>query len=135
MPVVVNGIEQKTFVLTGLFDTIPDGTPVTSTGLEKGKPEMMALLKEMGARVTSAVSKKTDFLLVGRLPGKGKIQKADTLGIKKIDIYGLGALVHGDEVEALNLKDVELSQGYKRPLEDEAPEWEAAQKRVCNQVF
>ena len=131
----VNGIEKKTFVLTGVFEAIPDGTPVTSTGLEEGKPELAALLKRMGGRVTSGVSKKTDFLLVGRLPGKSKLEKADALGIRKIDLQGLSALGRGDEVEPLDLEHVELSQGYKRPLEDEALEEQTAQKRVCNQVF
>ena len=57
----------KTFVLTGTLETF--------TRLQAEQ-----LIKERGGRVTDSVSKKTDYLLLGKDPGS-KYQKALTLGV------------------------------------------------------
>ena len=61
----------KTFVLTGELD-----------GFTRSEAE--ASIRNLGGRTSSSVSKKTDFVVVGRDPGS-KFEKAKELGIKMLD--------------------------------------------------
>jgi DNA ligase (NAD+) len=61
----------KTFVLTGGLDSF-------------SRDEAKRIIEEMGGRVSSSVSKKTDFVLVGKEPGS-KLTDAQKLGIKTIN--------------------------------------------------
>ncbi|MGE5407287.1 MAG: NAD-dependent DNA ligase LigA [Syntrophothermus sp.] len=72
-------LEGKTVVLTG---TLPRLT----------REEAAALVKSAGGKVTSSVSKKTDFVVAGESPG-AKLAKAESLGTRVLDEAGLLALV------------------------------------------
>lgn len=59
---------DKTFVVTGTLERF-------------GRREISALIEQHGGRVTSSVSKKTDYLVAGENAGS-KLQKAEQLGVK-----------------------------------------------------
>jgi DNA ligase (NAD+) len=60
-------------------------TIVLTGGLEKmSRDESIAAAEAAGAKVTSSVSKKTDFVVVGENPGS-KYDKAVQLGVETID--------------------------------------------------
>lgn len=69
----------KTFVITGTLPTL-------------GRDEAKALIESHGGKVSSSVSKKTDFLLAGD-GGGGKRDDAETLGVKIIDEDSLRSMV------------------------------------------
>jgi DNA ligase (NAD+) len=61
----------KTFVITGTLDTL-------------SRDEAKALIEQRGGRVTSSVSKKTNYVVAGKDPGS-KLDKAQSLGVEIID--------------------------------------------------
>jgi DNA ligase (NAD+) len=71
----------RTFVLTG---TLPDLTREQAT----------ERITAAGGRVTSSVSKKTDYLVAGASPGS-KLEKAERLGVTVLDEGGLRGLLDG----------------------------------------
>jgi DNA ligase (NAD+) len=71
----------KTFVLTG---TLPDLTR------EQASERIVAA----GGRVTSSVSKKTDYVVAGENAGS-KLTKAESLGVPVLDEPGLLGLLDG----------------------------------------
>jgi DNA ligase (NAD+) len=64
-------LEGKTFVLTGGLDSF-------------SREEARRIIEDMGGRVSSSVSKKTDFVIVGKDPGS-KYDRALRLGIKTLN--------------------------------------------------
>lgn len=79
-------LQGKTFVITGEA-TVP-------------RRELEALVKAHGGRVSSSVSPKTDYLVVGSLEGPGytssKKTRAEALGIPIIDEMALQAMARGE---------------------------------------
>jgi DNA ligase (NAD+) len=72
-------LDGKTVVLTG---TLPELT----------REEAASLVKAAGGKVTSSVSKKTDYVVAGESPGS-KLAKAESFGTEVLDEAGLLALV------------------------------------------
>ena len=58
---------------------------VTGTLLSMGREEAEDKLRQLGATVTSSVTKNTTALIVGEKPGKSKTEKAEKLGISEIN--------------------------------------------------
>jgi NAD-dependent DNA ligase len=85
-----NALSGKTVVMTGLFPELGGGV-----GLKLGKDRLKSLLQSMGAKVTSSVSGKTDFLVVGQEPGVSKVAKARQS--TRCKLVGLADLKNGIE--------------------------------------
>jgi DNA ligase (NAD+) len=69
------------------------GKTVVITGtLSRSRDEIAAWLQEAGAKVTTSVSKKTDYLVAGEAAGS-KLEKAQALGVAILDEAGLRALL------------------------------------------
>lgn len=72
-------LDGKTFVLTGTLPTLT-------------RDEAGALIKKAGGKVTSSVSKKTDYVVAGEAAGS-KLEKAERLGTEILDEDGLRELL------------------------------------------
>uniref|UniRef100_A0A8C3TZJ3 Replication factor C subunit 1 n=1 Tax=Catharus ustulatus TaxID=91951 RepID=A0A8C3TZJ3_CATUS len=75
-----NCLEGLTFVITGVLESIE-------------RDEAKSLIERYGGKVTGNVSKKTNYLVMGRDCGQSKCEKASTLGTKIIDEDGLFDLI------------------------------------------
>jgi DNA ligase (NAD+) len=64
-------LENRTFVITGT--------------LSQPRREVAALIEQHGGKVTSSVSRDTDFLVAGDSPGSTKLRQAQELGTPVID--------------------------------------------------
>ncbi|XP_044154267.1 replication factor C subunit 1 isoform X1 [Bufo gargarizans] len=76
-----NCLEGLTFVITGVLESIE-------------RDEAKSLVERYGGKVTGNVSKKTNYLIMGRDGGESKREKAESLGTKIIDEDGLFDLIH-----------------------------------------
>ncbi len=81
---VSNIFEGKTFVLTGALESYT-------------REEATRMIEERGGKVTNSVSKKTDYVLVGKDPGS-KLKKAQELGIKIIDEKQFEEMLKGENI-------------------------------------
>uniref|UniRef100_A0A4W3IHY4 Replication factor C subunit 1 n=1 Tax=Callorhinchus milii TaxID=7868 RepID=A0A4W3IHY4_CALMI len=76
-----NCLENLSFVITGVLESME-------------RDEAKSLIERYGGKVTGNVSKKTNYLVMGRDSGRSKLDKAETLGTKQIDEDGLLDLIH-----------------------------------------
>jgi DNA ligase (NAD+) len=74
-------LADKTFVLTGTLPTLT-------------REEATERILRAGGRVTSSVSRNTDYLVAGESPGS-KLEKAQRLGTEVLDEAGLVSLLDG----------------------------------------
>mmetsp|Transcript_2524 Transcript_2524/g.5431 ORF Transcript_2524/g.5431 Transcript_2524/m.5431 type:complete len:849 (+) Transcript_2524:32-2578(+) len=125
---VPNVLAGKKFVLTGIFPEVGGGS-----GLDLGKERTKQMIESFGGRVTTGVSGKTNFVVVGKEPGASKVRQARERDIPLIDLISLRRLLLGQQ----QLEDVKnqpppritsFSSGYmgnalltNDPHEDEAP--------------
>ena len=68
-------LQGKSFVISGVFPEI-GGKESKEGKLNQGKTRVKTMIEAFGGRVVSAVSGKTDFLVVGKDPGASKVTKA-----------------------------------------------------------
>lgn len=73
-------LEGKSYIVTGTLESM-------------GREEAEDKLRELGATVTSSVTKNTTALIVGEKPGKSKLEKAAKLGISTISEAGFLSLL------------------------------------------
>ena len=78
-----DSLAGKTIVLTGTLHTLV-------------RWQAQALIEAQGGRVTTSVSRKTDYVIAGARPGS-KANKAEQLGILVLDESGLMALLAGED--------------------------------------
>ncbi|XP_067138273.1 replication factor C subunit 1 [Centruroides vittatus] len=75
-----NCLAKLTFVITGVLESFE-------------RDDMKSIIEKYQGRVTTTVSKKTSYLIVGRDPGVSKIEKATKFNIKTLDEDGLLDLI------------------------------------------
>jgi len=74
-------LEGKKFVFTG-------------TLTQMGRSEAQKLVKSLGASVSSSVSKKTDYVVIGESPGS-KVEKAEELGVTVLEESAFHEMISG----------------------------------------
>ena len=89
---VAGVLSNKRFVLTGVFPEVGGGS-----GLVLGKDRTKEMIESFGGRVTSSVSGKTDFVVVGQEPGRSKVTQAEDRNIPLIDLLSLHRLLMGQQ--------------------------------------
>lgn len=91
-------IDGKTFVLTGKLETMT-------------RSEAQRKIRAAGGKIGKSVNSKTDFVVVGKRPGK-KYTQARSRGIPTVDEADLDALLSG---EAIEVED-ELEEAGERSM-------------------
>lgn len=113
-----------TFVFTGVLDSLE-------------RSEAQDLVRKYGAKVTTAPSKNTSFVVLGQDAGPKKIEKIGKLGVKVIDEDGLLKLISsmppqgGDNVSAQ--KAVEKRAMEEKKARDTAIEMERSEAKQRKQ--
>lgn len=77
---VADALQGKRFVVTGVFPELGGGS-----GLKLGRDNMKAMIESFGGAVTTGISGKTDYIIVGDEPGKKRLEEADKKGVPTID--------------------------------------------------
>ena len=97
------------FVLTGVFPMLGGGI-----GLNEGKDKAAELIRTFGGVVRSAVSGKTDILLVGEAPGVAKLAAARSQpNIRILNLEHILDMIHGRSVESKPLRIDSFSTGFR----------------------
>ncbi|KAM6072220.1 replication factor C subunit 1 isoform 3-T3 [Theristicus caerulescens] len=115
-----NCLEGLTFVITGVLECIE-------------RDDAKSLIERYGGKVTGNVSKKTNYLVMGRDCGQSKCEKASTLGTKVIDEDGLFDLIRtmpGKKSKYELAAETEAKKVESRPKK--TPQKAEAGKRNCS---
>ena len=87
--------------------------------LNLGKDKMKAMIASFGGTVTSAISGKTNILVVGKEPGQSKVTQAHERKIPRVDLMALNERIYG-RLETLEAAEPAVitgfSGGYKNRL-------------------
>ena len=84
----------------GVFD---DKTFCITGSLSKPRKEITLAIKNVGGKVTSSISSKLDYLVVGDSPGS-KLNKAQELGVIILNETELFNLIEQNESKLVNIK-------------------------------
>jgi DNA ligase (NAD+) len=68
------------------------GIAITGTIEGMSREQIADKIRSLGGKFDSAVNNDTKYLIIGSSPGKSKIDRANALGIEKIDESGLRQL-------------------------------------------
>lgn len=116
-----NCLAGLAFVLTGVFDSME-------------RDEAASVIKSLGGRVTSALSGKTSYLVIGEESGPAKIAKAEDANIPVIDEDGLLDLIREKSgLPTLSKKTVEVKAEKVTPKKEKT-ESPAKSKRTQSPV-
>jgi len=97
-----------TFVLTGIFPELDRET----FGLAQGKAKAKEFIERFGGVVRTALSGRTDMLLVGREPGVAKLSEARSRNVPLLNLEHLIDLVHGRSIIDKPIKIDSFSTGF-----------------------
>ncbi|XP_078584949.1 replication factor C subunit 1-like [Branchiostoma floridae x Branchiostoma japonicum] len=97
-----NCLGGLTFVLTGILESME-------------RHEAKELVERYGGKVTSSVSKRTSYVVVGRDAGESKLDKVSQLGLKTLDEDGLLELVKTLPGKPYDLPPEATSKSKKSP--------------------
>jgi len=97
-----------TFVLTGIFPELDRET----FGLAQGKDKAKEFIERFGGVVRTALSGRTDMLLVGREPGVAKLSEARSRNMPLLSLEHLIDLVHGRSMIDKPIKIDSFSTGF-----------------------
>jgi hypothetical protein len=100
-------LSASTVVISGVFD-LPDSKAV---GLGQGKDKIRQLVAAYGAKITSAVSKRTKYLVVGDAPGAAKVAQANKFGTPVLNLAGLHSVLRGEEPAPVTING--FSTGFR----------------------
>ncbi len=78
-------LEDKSFVISGVFE-------------QHSRDELKALISRHGGKNTSAISKKTDYILAGANMGPSKYEKAEKLSVPIIEEKEFLLMIERDEL-------------------------------------
>mmetsp|Transcript_26596 Transcript_26596/g.63767 ORF Transcript_26596/g.63767 Transcript_26596/m.63767 type:complete len:120 (+) Transcript_26596:156-515(+) len=84
-------LEDKRFVATGIFPELGGGF-----GLKVGRDRLKEMIESFGGKVTTGISGRTNFVIVGDEPGAKRLEEAKSKGIPAIERTTLQKILIGE---------------------------------------
>lgn len=113
-----NCLEGLAFILTGVFESME-------------REEAAAVIKDLGGRVTSAISKKTNYVVAGEESGPAKLAKAEDMNIPVISEDDLLDLIR-EKSGLPTLKKKKVKEEMKSPQKEEKQPTKEVKKEKRN---